>query len=298
MGLLDGILGVGGAVGSALIGSNAATQAQKAQERAVGKAQGALTSAYNQGIGYQKPAYDIGQQNLQTLNQMVNQGAYNASPYSYQIGQAPQDQFNFRTDPGYQFRMQQGQNGLNSASAAAGNQLSGASQKALQRYGQNFASNEYNNAFNKFSNQRDFNQGQYQYGTTAGMGNAQNIYNSANQQAQQQYNRMAGLADLGVSGGQNMANYAQNYGNQMAGQYGNLGNAQAAGIIGRGQAWQTGLNNAMGGLSGQMNGSGYGSFGGSGSAQGAFNNTPYGQAFNQSQGLLGGLQSLGTMIGL
>jgi hypothetical protein len=205
------------------------------------------------------------------------------------MGQAPQDQFNFKTDPGYQFRMQQGANDLNTRAAAAGGQLSGATQKALQRYGQGFASNEFGNAFNRFANQRDFNQGQYQFGTTAGMSNAMNQYNSQNQQAQQQYNRMAGLADLGVTGGQNLANYSQNYGQQMAGQWGNMGNAQAAGAMGRGQAWQTGLNNVMGGVGGQgglagslqsLLGQNPG-FGGSGSAQGAFNQTPYGQAFNQ-----------------
>ena len=292
MGLLDGILGVGsgivGTVGNALIGANAATQASNAQQRAVKQAQGALTGAYNQGQGYMKPAYDVGQQNLATLNQMVNQGAYNVGPYNYQMGQAPQDQFNFKTDPGYQFRMQQGSNAMNSAAAKAGNQLSGGTQKALQRYGQGFASNEFGNAFNRFANQRDFNQGQYQFGTTAGMTNAMNQYNSQNQQAQQQYGRMAGLADLGVTGGQNMANYAQNYGQQMAGQWGNMGNAQAAGSIGRGQAWQTGLNNLTGGLGGQggLSGlqsmlGGMGSYGGAGSAQGAFNQTPYGKAFNQ-----------------
>jgi hypothetical protein len=251
MGLLDGILGTVGAVGGALIGSNAATQASKAQQRATQQGMGALTGAYNQGQGFMKPAYDVGQQNLATLNQMVNQGAYNVGPYNYQMGQAPQDQFNFKTDPGYQFRMQQGSNAMNSAAAKAGGQLSGGTQKALQRYGQGFASNEFGNAFNRFANQRDFNQGQYQFGTTAGMTNAMNQYNSQNQQAQQQYNRMAGLADLGVTGGQNMANYAQNYGNQMAGQWGNMGNAQAAGAMGRGQAWQTGFNNLTGGLGGQ-----------------------------------------------
>jgi hypothetical protein len=297
MGLLDGILGGVGAIGGAFIGANAATQASKAQQRATQQAQGALTSAYQQGVGYQKPAYDIGQQNLSTLNQMVNQGAYNVGPYDYQMGQAPTDQFNFKTDPGYQFRMQQGSNALNSGAAAAGGQLSGATQKALQRYGQGFASNEYGNAFNRFANQRDFNQGQYQFGTTAGMSNAMNRYNALNQQAQQQYQRQAGLADLGVTGGQNLANLGQMYGQQMAGQWGNMGNAQAAGAIGRGQAWQTGLNNLMGGIAGQMGGSGYG---GAGSAQGAFNQTPYGQAFNQSgmSGLGGKLQSLLSMIGL
>lgn len=56
-----------------------------------------------------------------------------------------------QNDPGYQFRMKSGQNALESSAAARGNLNSGATLKALQRYGQDFGSNEYQNAYGRLS---------------------------------------------------------------------------------------------------------------------------------------------------
>jgi hypothetical protein len=252
--LLDGIIPGAGVVAGGIVGGVTSALASRAQQKAAGKARDALTSSYNQAKGYQQPTYDTGMRNLSTLDQMVNSGAYKVDPYNYQIGQAPNDQFKFQTDPGYQFRMQQGANSLNSGAAAAGGQLSGATQKALQRYGQNFASNEYGNAYDRYNKNRAFNQGQYEFGTTAGMSNAMNQYTARNQQAQNQYTAQSGLANMGVNAGNYLSNLASNYGQNMAGQWGNMGNAQAAGYMGVGQAAQTGINNLAGGFGGLQGG--------------------------------------------
>ncbi len=55
----------------------------------------------------------------------------------------------FRTSPGYEFRLGEGQKALERSAAAAGGLYSGAAGKALQRYGQQFASEEFMNAFNR-----------------------------------------------------------------------------------------------------------------------------------------------------
>jgi hypothetical protein len=60
-------------------------------------------------------------------------------------------------DPGYQFRLDEGQKALEGSAAAGGNLLSGSTLKALTNYGQNAASQEYQNAFNRFSGNRQFN---------------------------------------------------------------------------------------------------------------------------------------------
>lgn len=62
-------------------------------------------------------------------------------------------------DPGYQFRLDEGQKLLEGSAAAGGNLLSGSTLKALTNYGQNAASQEYQNAFNRFSGNRAFNYG-------------------------------------------------------------------------------------------------------------------------------------------
>lgn len=57
------------------------------------------------------------------------------------------------SDPGYQFRLKQGQDALNASLAAQGLSESGPALKAAQEYGQNFATNEYGNAYDRWLQQ-------------------------------------------------------------------------------------------------------------------------------------------------
>lgn len=67
----------------------------------------------------------------------------------------PQQAFdNYRNSTGYQFRLDQGMNALNSGYAGAGAIKSGAAMKAAQDYGQNIASQEFNNYMNLLSGQQ------------------------------------------------------------------------------------------------------------------------------------------------
>jgi hypothetical protein len=242
------VLNIGSAIGGGLIQKNAVTQAQRAQERALNRAEGATTGAYNEAKGYQQPYYDVGTQGMRSLASMVNQGAFDVNPYQYQMQQAPNEQFNFQADPGYAWRMQQGTNAINSNAAAAGNQLSGATLKALAKYGQNMASQEYGNAFDRFNQNRNFAQGQYQFGTTTGMQNALNQYNAANQQANQRYDRFGNIAGYGQQAASNLGNLATGYGQNMSGLATDRGNVQAQGIMGRGQAYDRMLGGTLQGI--------------------------------------------------
>ena len=57
------------------------------------------------------------------------------------------------SDPGYQFRLQEGQKALNATLAAQGLGQSGAAMKAAQGYGQGMASQEYEDAYNRWLKQ-------------------------------------------------------------------------------------------------------------------------------------------------
>jgi hypothetical protein len=113
----------------------------------------------------------------------------------------------FTKDPGYDFRMQQGQRALDSSAAARGGALSGAAIKGSLRYGQDFGSGEYQNAYNRFNNDRT-----------------------------QRFNRLASLAGVGQTAtrdvAQQGAQVASNVGNNMTG----AGNAQASSYVGQGNA--------------------------------------------------------------
>ena len=54
-------------------------------------------------------------------------------------------------DPGYEFRKQEGVNALSAAGAASGNYGSGKMGVALQDFGQNLASQEYQNVYNRLA---------------------------------------------------------------------------------------------------------------------------------------------------
>lgn len=62
--------------------------------------------------------------------------------------------FNQYKDPGYQFRLQQGTQGLQNSAAASSGALSGAALKDLIGYNQDMASTEYGNAFNRYQTQQ------------------------------------------------------------------------------------------------------------------------------------------------
>ena len=116
-------------------------------------------------------------------------------------------------DPGYGFRLREGERALERMQAARGNLLSGGAIKAGQRYSQDYASQEYMNAFNR---------AQAQLGTR--LGALGSLY-GAGQAATQQVAGQAGQ-------------YGENVGNLlMAG-----GAARASGYAGMGNA----LNQALG----------------------------------------------------
>jgi hypothetical protein len=183
-------LAIGGVVQGigALFGANSASKAAEAQIAAAKEAQQKIE-------GYYAPYYATGTRGLAGLEAGVNSGAYNPN------------MSNWQQDPGYDFRMSQGLDQINAQAAANGMRYSGATLKALQRYGQNFASNEYNN-----------------------------VYNRRAQEGQFKYGQQANLANIGV-------NTVGNMSNAIAETIGARGNAQAAGIMGQGNAYQGMFNN-------------------------------------------------------
>jgi len=121
----------------------------------------------------------------------------------------------FQADPGYAFRLAEGQKALERTAAARGGLLSGAALKAATRYGQEAGSQEFTNAFNRYQTNR---------------ANQLNPLQSLANQAQTSANT------IGSAAGQ----YGVNAGNLI----GQGGQAIAAGQLGVGNTW----NNALGSM--------------------------------------------------
>lgn len=131
----------------------------------------------------------------------------------------------FHKSPGYQFRLDEGRKTLENAASARGNLLSGATLKALTKYGQDYASGEYGNWLN-------------QLGVLSGVG--QTATNTT--------------AQLGANAASNAGNYL------MA-----AGDARASGYIGQANARVSTINGVTSAIQGQfgggsMGGGGQGSF--------------------------------------
>ena len=60
----------------------------------------------------------------------------------------------FQADPGYGFRLAEGQKALDRQAAARGGLISGSALKGAQRFGQEMGSQEYTNAFNRYQTER------------------------------------------------------------------------------------------------------------------------------------------------
>lgn len=136
---------VGKAIGS-LTGANkqakAATQAANTQLEASREATKVQKDMYDQTRKDLMPYADAGRGSLsQLMGQMGPNGYFNQT----------YDGQDIYSDPSYQFRLNEGLDAVQSGAAAQGGLLSGATLKALQGYGQDMASQEYQNAYNRFN---------------------------------------------------------------------------------------------------------------------------------------------------
>jgi len=179
-------------MGSSLLGASSARSAGAAQADAAGQATALQQRIYEEGLKRQQPFLDVG---TNALNRLVALNEPGADVNTF-----------LNRDPGYAFRVNEGLKALDRTAAARGGLLSGGTLKAAQRYGQDMASQEYTNA----------------------------------------YNRVAGLANLGPSaaGVQNNlgTNYATNAGNLMT----SGAAASAAGGMGAANAISGGVGQYLG----------------------------------------------------
>ena len=207
--------------GSALLGSYASSKASQGQADAAERAAQIQADAsryaanlqqdqYNQNVARQQPFYQAGVNALPALLQ--------ASTYT------PFGQEQFQADPGYAFRLSEGQKALDRSAAARGGLISGGALKAATTYGQNMGSQEYQNAFNRYQTERAATLNPLQ--SLTGMGQTT-------------------AAGLGAAG-QNMASNVGNYGMQgAAATAGGMTDAAAA----RASGYVGGANALTGGLS-------------------------------------------------
>jgi len=211
IGTAAAILGAGalGAAGSAFASSSAAD----AQEQAARQSADVQREMFNKQVELQEPFRQGGiasQNQLLTLLGLQG-GNTGAADYGSATKAFGMDQF--QADPGYAFRMSEGMKGLERSAAAKGLLSSGSTLKGITDYGQGMASQEYNNAFNRYQTERAA-----------------------------RLNPLQSMMGSGQTAATTLSNAAGQTGQGLAQSYGNMGQARASGYVGMGNA----LTNALG----------------------------------------------------
>jgi len=146
-----GMLGLG--IGSALNSSKAAGQAAQTQADAANRSADLQKQMFDEQMKLQEPyrqAGITGQNRLMDLLGLSkNTGAAEYGKYGRDFSMA-----DYQADPGYAFRLSEGMKQLGHQAAGRGGAISGQTMKGIQDYAQNSASQEYQNAYNRYQQNR------------------------------------------------------------------------------------------------------------------------------------------------
>lgn len=174
------LIGAGGAIVGGMLSGSAARSAASTQAAATQQAADAQERMFERQVQLSEPWRAAGEQALNRLMPLATQ----YTPFGM-------DQF--QADPGYAFRLSEGQKALERSAAARGGLMSGATGKNLLRYGQEMGSQEYQNAFNRYQAERQARLQPLQSLAGVGQTTAQQLGQAGMQTAQN-------IGELGTSG--------------------------------------------------------------------------------------------------
>lgn len=215
MGIETAIIGAGvlGAAGSAFAASSAAdAQADAARQSAA-----AQERMFQKQIELQEPFRQAGLTSQNQLLTLLGLKGGDAASAEYGSAAKPFGMDQFQADPGYAFRLSEGQKALERSAAARGGLLSGSTLKGAQRFGQDYGTQEYTNAFNRYQTERAA-----------------------------RLNPLQSLMGSGQTSANTLTAAAGQTGQGLAQSYGNMGQARASGYVGVGNALTNALSQGVG----------------------------------------------------
>ena len=228
---------------AAEIQAQSAREAGAIQERIAQEQIAQARRTFEEQKGFLQPYQEPGLNALARIQAGIAPGGEFARPFTM-------DQF--QADPGYAFRLSEGQKALERQAAARGGLISGSALKAASRFGQEMGSQEFQNAFARAQTERA------------------NVMNP-----------LFALYGTGAETAGALSGAAGGMGSSIGGYLGQSGAAQAAGIAGAGQAAAGGIYGA--GMAGAQGVAGAGQAG----AQGLLN-----AAQARTSGYLGSVNAL------
>lgn len=200
MAIVGGVAAATGAIGSAVIGSNASSSAANSQQQAANQASATQLQMFNTDQANLTPYMNYG------MNALANMTNFMNGPGSQSF------QYNPASDPEYNFLLQQGTNAITSQASALGGVNSGATLKSLSDYGQQTALQSYQTEFNNWNTQLNNLFGRYS--TMVGVGE----------------NAAAGVGNNAITTGQSIGSNTIGAGNAAAAGTVGSANALAGGV--------------------------------------------------------------------
>ena len=199
------LIGAGGSIAGGLLGASGAKKAAETQAAAAREAIAQQQRMFDIQNEQQRPYREAGYSALSDIANM--------KPYlTHQFGQ---EDFQAGIDPSYNFRLQQGNIATTNLANQSGGLVGGNALQGLTNYGQNAASQEFGNAFNRYQTQR------------TGI-----------------YNTLAGIAGIGQTAQQQTTNLAKDVSGNIGQATIGIGNAMAGGQIGAANALSGGFQGA------------------------------------------------------
>lgn len=195
---------VAGSIGGALISSVASGNAADKQADSADRAADLSHDQYMQAREDQAPWRQAG---AGALSQLAG-GLQAGGEFNRSFTMA-----DYQADPGYQFRLSEGERGINNSAAARGSKYSGATLKALNRFNSDQASQEYGKSYDRFNND-----------------------------VSTRFNRLASVAGVGQTATNMTTQAGQTYAGQAGQAIQDAGTARASGYVGTANA----VNSAAG----------------------------------------------------
>lgn len=187
-----------------------------------------LTQGFQGAQGYQQPYYQSG---VNALNQMQDQSQFDYGQFNPESFSAPGAEGMY-ADPGYQFRMQQGNQAmLGSLAKGAGGAYSPDAMRRMMQYNQGLGSQEYQNVFDRAKTGYDLNYNR-----------AKDIYGANRTNLADKWNRLESMRNSGQTAAGNLSNLQSDY----------AANMSNVNMQGRGAQAQSAVNqaNIRGGIPG------------------------------------------------
>ena len=181
------------------IAADSSRRASNQQKDALNAANQTSNDQFNTIQARDQPLVDARNQSLAKMKQLLGLDTSAGSPTDA-----------IKTDPGYQFGLQQGTQSLNNTLAAKGMRNSGAALQAAQRYGQDYAGTKFDQSFNRLASVAQL-----------GQVGATSINNAGQNNASAIGGNLISAGNAGAANSLAQGNIWANTGNQLAGWYAN-----------------------------------------------------------------------------